>query len=65
MPNPEVEPIIIAQNKDGVIEIWDGFHRLGIAIKNTLETVPVLYGYINAKNKSKRDVTIYETKTGL
>jgi hypothetical protein len=44
LANPEQEPIIIARNEAGKFDIWDGFHRFGIAIQNKLDKVPVILG---------------------
>lgn len=44
LANPEQEPIIMARTGAGKIEIWDGFHRFGIAIQNKLDKVPVILG---------------------
>ena len=37
------EPINIRVRKDGSQIVWDGLHRLAIAIKLNLKTVPVIY----------------------
>lgn len=44
LAEPEQEPLIIAETKEGKIEIWDGYHRFGISIRNNLDTIPVIFG---------------------
>ncbi|MGG4434565.1 ParB N-terminal domain-containing protein [Priestia megaterium] len=44
LSDPHQEPIIIAETKEGTIEIWDGFHRFGIAVKNNFKNIPVILG---------------------
>lgn len=44
LKNPTIEPIIIALDSQNKFEIWDGFHRTGIAIRNNLSHVPVIVG---------------------
>ena len=37
------EPLEIRVREDGSQIVWDGLHRLAIAIKLNLETVPVIF----------------------
>lgn len=37
------EPIEIRVREDGSQIVWDGLHRLAIAVKLNLETVPVIF----------------------
>lgn len=37
------EPIEIRVRDDGSQIVWDGLHRLAIAVKLNLDTVPVIY----------------------
>lgn len=37
------EPIEIRVREDGSLIIWDGLHRLAIAVKLNLESVPVIF----------------------
>lgn len=46
LENSEQEPIVAARMEDGKIEIWDGYHRFDIAVRNKLENVPVILGEI-------------------
>lgn len=37
------EPIEIRIREDGSLIVWDGLHRLAIAVKLDLKTVPVIF----------------------
>ncbi len=37
------EPLEIRVREDGSQIVWDGLHRLAIAVKLNLETVPVIF----------------------
>ncbi len=41
--NGITEPIEIRVRKDGSKIVWDGLHRLAIAVKLNLDSVPVIY----------------------
>lgn len=45
LPNPEIEPIIIGIRSNGLHEIFDGYHRLAIAVKDGMTSVPAVVGY--------------------
>ena len=41
---PEKKPPIVIVGTDGKLHIWDGHHRIGIAHKQNMPQIPVLYG---------------------
>jgi len=46
--NPNEKPIILMEGTDGRAHIWDGHHRVGMAHKVNMPTVPVLLGRRNS-----------------
>jgi hypothetical protein len=44
LPNPSRNPVIIVEGTDQQFYVWDGNHRVGIAILNGRRTLPALVG---------------------
>jgi hypothetical protein len=45
LPNPSRSPVIVAEGTDQQFYVWDGNHRVGIAILNGRRTLPAVVGY--------------------
>jgi hypothetical protein len=54
LPNPEEDPVVVAEGKDGLFYIWDGNHRIGVAFSAGLVAVPAIVG----RRKKRRVVPL-------
>lgn len=44
LQNPAYEPVILVITKENTLEVYDGYHRIGIAMKHDLGRMPILLG---------------------
>ena len=48
LPRPWLYLVIVAQGTDGFFYVWDGNHRIGVALTAGRKTVPDIVGYRTA-----------------
>jgi hypothetical protein len=58
LPVPWESPVVLVEGSNGEFYVWDGNHRVGVALTAGLRSIPALVGLLRIRRRAKEEVRV-------